>query len=62
MVNDTNDRPFTVTFSVRPSSFSKLQKLIASSGKNRSELLSSWIDRESEAVTTKPAELAKEPT
>lgn len=56
------DRPFTVTFSVRPSSFNKLQKLIESSGKNRSELLSSWIDRESEAVTTKPAELAKEPT
>ncbi len=61
-MNQKQDRPFTVTFSVRPSSFEKLQRLIRSTGKNRSELLSSWIDRESSSDEAKTAELAKEPT
>jgi hypothetical protein len=61
-MNKDQDRPFTVTFSVRPSSFNKLLRLIKKTGKNRSELLTFWIDRESEAELSKPAELVKEPS
>lgn len=59
---EPQDRSISVTFSMQISSFNKLLDLCEAARKNRSELLSLWIDRECEVVSSKPAELAKEPT
>lgn len=59
---DQQDRSISVTFSMQISTFNKLLDLCRAADKNRSELLTSWIDRESVVETNKPAELAKEPT
>ena len=62
---DSQDRSICVTFSLKLSALSKLERLIIASGKNRSELLASWIDNSLVGVdlgAEKPAELAKEPT
>jgi hypothetical protein len=65
MMAENQDRSICVTFSLKLSAFSKLERLIAASGKNRSELLASWIDNSLVGVdlgVNEPAELAKEPT
>lgn len=59
---DQRIRSISVTFSMQISSFNKLLDLCEAAGKNRSELLASWIERESEAERPKPAELTKELT
>ena len=68
-MTDQQDRSICVTFSLKLSALSKLERLIAASGKNRSELLASWIDNSlvgidlvahSDFESTKQAELAKE--
>jgi hypothetical protein len=61
-MTDQQDRSISVTFSMQISTFNRLLDLCRAADKNRSELLSSWIDRESETDPSKPAELAKEPT
>ncbi|MBA4375805.1 MAG: hypothetical protein C0401_06495 [Anaerolinea sp.] len=43
-MSEKQDRPITVTFSLRISLFNKLLDLCKASGKNRSQLLASWID------------------
>lgn len=43
-MKDQEDRPITLTFSVRQSRLEKLKQLILFTGKNRSELLALWID------------------
>ncbi len=59
---DPQDRAITVTFSMRISSLDKLQTLTKVTGKNRSELLDLWLEREFTALTPEPAELEKEMT
>jgi len=62
---DQQDRAICVTFSLKLSALRKLERLIAASGKNRSELLASWIDNSLVGVdlgASEPAELTKEPT
>jgi hypothetical protein len=44
MATDQQDRPLTLTFSVRQSRLKKLEQLCLFAGKNRSELLALWID------------------
>ena len=45
-MSDTNDRAVAVTFSMRLSTVEKLETLVKSTGKNRSELLSQWIEEQ----------------
>jgi len=62
---DQQDRSICVTFSLKLSALSKLERLIAASGKNRSELLASWIDGSLVGIdlgAKEPAELNKEPS
>lgn len=62
---ENQDRSICVTFSLKLSALSKLERLIAASGKNRSELLASWIDNSLVGIdlgVSELAELAKEPT
>jgi 4-hydroxy-3-methylbut-2-enyl diphosphate reductase IspH len=62
---EQQDRSICVTFSLKLSALSKLERLIAVSGRNRSELLASWIDASLVGIdlgASEPAELVKEPT
>lgn len=59
---DPQDRAICVTFSLQISTFNKLLDICRAADMNRSVLLTTWIERASEAEPSKPAELAKEPT
>ncbi len=53
------DRAITLTFSIKLSEVDKLETLIKQTGKNRSELLSAWLNREFDALDLTPAELTQ---
>jgi hypothetical protein len=55
-----DDRAVGITFSLKLSEIDKLEVLIRRSGKNRSELLSLWLNKEFETLVLTPVELTKQ--
>jgi hypothetical protein len=50
------NRAMSITFSMRPDTFKKLLSLEYATGKNRSELLTEWVQKEEERRHPQPAE------
>lgn len=59
-MSDTNDRAVAVTFSMRLSSVEKLETLVRSTGKNRSELLAEWIEKKFDELNPEPQTIEEE--
>ncbi len=54
------DRAITLTFSIKISEVEKLEALTKRTGKNRSELLSAWLNREFDALELSMEETKQE--
>jgi len=54
------DRAITLTFSIKISEVEKLKALTKRTGKNRSELLSAWLNREFDALELSMEETKQE--